>query len=294
MACSNTPAFSRAEHVRFIAKRSSVSQEQYIKMSATIFNRNVKRLHRTRAARLLPGHEALLQETAARLTEPFGETILPQFPIAVDLGCRLGYMAEALHSQAGVKTLIQMDVSAMLQNLSGLRVVGDEELLPLQENSVNLIISNATLHWVNDLPGCLIQIRHALKEQGLFTASLFGGETLKELRAAIMAVADEYGMTPRLSPLIEVKDAGSLLQRAGFHLPVTESDVITVKYKDAFALMRDLRAMGETNALIKRYPYFTPKRTLFAIAEAYQELFGDEHGHIPATFDVITLTGWKS
>src|SRR4030095_6212537 len=133
-------------------------------------------------------------------------------------------------------------------------LVADEEALPFAPWSFDLVISNLTLHWVNDLPGCLLQIRQILKPDGLFLAAILGGGTLAELRGALMEaeLAEAGGASPRISPFADVRDAGGLLQRAGFGLPVVDSDMLTVRYADILALMRDLRGMGETNAVLER------------------------------------------
>lgn len=168
-------------------------------------------------------------------------------------------------------------------------------MLPFKENSFDLIISALNLHWVNDLPGCLIQIRKMLKDKGLFLASIFGGNTLHELRTVMAEVETEYrnGLSPRVSPFVDTKDAAALLQRAGFKLPVVDADEIKTLYSGLGKLVEDLRGMGETNALLKR-PAPLTKRMVKDIEQNYRKKFGDVEGLIPATFNIITLTGWKS
>lgn len=166
--------------------------------------------------------------------------------------------------------------------------------MPFAENSFDLIASTLSLHWVNDLPGALVQIRRALKPDGLFLAAMLGGDTLIELRRAFLDAEAETtgGTSPRTSPVADVADAGSLLQRAGFALPVVDTDTLTVTYEDMFALMRDLRGMGEANAVAARSRTFLRRDTLFAAAARYHELYADEDGRIPATFQIIWMTGW--
>jgi NADH dehydrogenase [ubiquinone] 1 alpha subcomplex assembly factor 5 len=173
-------------------------------------------------------------------------------------------------------------------------VIGDEEFLPIKESSHDLIISCLGLHWTNDLPGAMIQCRLALKPDGLFLAAILGGETLKELRVActIAQMEREGGISPRMSPLAQVRDAGNLLTRAGFTLPGVDVDQYTVKYNNALELVEHLRTMGETNALFQRNPVLK-KETALATAAIYQSMFGLEDGSIPATFQVIYMTGWK-
>ncbi len=277
--------------------KSSLAAANVQTDSPLIFNRQSLRHHRDRAAALLPQHDFLIHESATRLAEQFEDIIAADFPLALDLGCRLGHLGQALNNKAGITTLIHSDLSPnMLAHNPSPKLAVDEEFLPFAPESLNLILSNLTLHWVNDLPGCLIQIYHALKKDGLFLASILGGNTLHELRTAIMEaeMANPAGIAPRLAPFVEVKDAGALLQRAGFALPVSNSESITVLYHNAYDLMRDLRAMGETNALITRNTHFTTRTTLQRIADTYQERFQNEEGLIPATFELITLTGWKN
>jgi SAM-dependent methyltransferase len=182
----------------------------------------------------------------------------------------------------------------MISRVQGAALVSDEEWLPFADQSLDLIISCLNLHWVNDLPGALTQIRRALKPDGLFLGALFGGETLKELRHALTEseLANEGGMSPRISPFTDVRDAGDLLQRAGFTLPLADLDTLTVSYPNALKLMTDLRGMGETNAVSERRKSFSRKETVMETARRYHELFADDEDRIPATFQVIYLTAW--
>ncbi|HEV8679560.1 MAG TPA: methyltransferase domain-containing protein, partial [Stellaceae bacterium] len=173
-------------------------------------------------------------------------------------------------------------------------VAADPELLPFRDASFDLIVSNLVLHWAADLPGALVQLRRALKPDGLLLAALFGGSTLAELRTALFEaeLAEEGGVSPRVSPSIELGDAAALLQRAGFALPVADSETITVTYPDLLALMRDLRGMGETNALAARRRSFLRRATLARAALIYAERFGADGRRIPATFEILFLCGW--
>jgi SAM-dependent methyltransferase len=157
------------------------------------------------------------------------------------------------------------------------------------------VLSNLSLHWVNDLPGALLQARRCLKPDGLFLCAMLGGDTLFELRDCLMAAEIELrdGASPRLSPFAQVRDAGALLQRAGFALPVTDSDTIAVTYQDAFRLMADWRGMGEAGAALTRPRGFTPRALFLRAAELYQERHGGADGRIAATFEVIYLHGWS-
>ncbi len=257
-----------------------------------LFDRAAVRRHRDRAAARIGEHDFLFREIANRLGDRLGD-FRRAFADALDLGCHGGALARALGDNVG--RLVQTDLSpAMLRRARGLRVAADEELLPFADASFDLVVSALSLHWVNDLPGALVQIRRLLRADGLLLAAMFGAGTLGELREALALgeSAEEGGASPRLSPFADVRDAGALLQRAGFALPVVDVDTITVSYPDAYALMRDLRGMGEANAVGERRKRFTRRATLTAAAAAYRERFGDSEGRVPATFQVLTLTAW--
>ncbi len=168
------------------------------------------------------------------------------------------------------------------------------ELLPLQPESLDLALSALAFQFVNDLPGVLAQIRRALKPDGLLLAAMVGGDSLTELRQSFAAAEAECegGVSPRVAPFADLRDIGSLLQRAGFALPVTDVDRVVVRYDSAFALMQDLRRMGATNILLERRRTPTRRATLLRMAQIYGERFADSDGRIRATFDVIWLSGW--
>ena len=260
-----------------------------------VFDRAAVRRHRDRAAAAgIEAHDFLLREVAARLAGRLDD-IRRRFPAALDLGCHGGVLARALEGRGGVERLVQTDLSpALVRRAEGPRVVADEEFLPFAAASFDLVASVLSLHWVNDLPGALVQIRRALKPDGLLLAAMLGGNTLGELREAFAAaeIAEEGGASPRLSPFTDARDAGALLQRAGFALPVVDVDAITVTYPDALALMRDLRGMGEANAVRERRAGFTRRATMMAAAAAYERRFAGADGRVPATFEVIYLTAW--
>jgi SAM-dependent methyltransferase len=262
-----------------------------------LFDRRLLRRRRDRAAANLAAHDFLFAEVAERLTERLDD-VTRKFPRALDLGCHGGALARVLGRRGGVETLVQCDLSPAMARAAASSgrpsLAADEEALPFAPRSFDLVMSVLSLHWVNDLPGALIQIRQALKPDGLFLGALLGGETLAELRAALMEaeLAEEAGASPRISPFAEVRDAGALLQRAGFALPVADVDTIPVTYPDALALMRDLRGMGESNALVERRRTPMRRATLARTAAIYAEKFGQADGRVPATFQVITLTAW--
>lgn len=174
------------------------------------------------------------------------------------------------------------------------QTIPDSEILMLNPKSHDLVIHAMCLHWANDPVGQLVQCRHALRDDGLLIAMLFGGQTLHELRACLAEAEAQItgGLSPRVLPMGEIRDLGGLLHRAGFALPVADSFIKTVRYRDAFHLMRDLRAMGEGNALTSRLKHATRRSVLFSAAQIYQDRFQDADGRIPATFEFICLTGW--
>jgi SAM-dependent methyltransferase len=258
------------------------------------FDRHAVRAHRDRAASRLPEHDFLFREVADRLTDRLAD-VTRKFPRALDLGCHGGEIAAALSGQGGVETLVQCDLSpAMARRAGGLALAADEEALPFGAHAFDLVLSNLSLHWVNDLPGALAQIRYCLKPDGLFLATLLAGETLNELRGSLIEaeLAVAGGVSPRVSPVADMRDLAGLLQRAGFALPVVDSDSIAVTYADPFRLMQDLRGMGETNAVAAR-SRSPSRRALFLEAAArYRDAHGDADGRVPATFQVVYLTAW--
>jgi SAM-dependent methyltransferase len=172
--------------------------------------------------------------------------------------------------------------------------VADEEALPFRDASLDLVVSALALQFVNDLPGTLVQIRRALKPDGLFLAALLGGETLTELRQAFAAAESdvEGGISPHVAPFADLRDLGALLQRAGFALPVTDTDRAVVRYDTVFGLMHDLRRMGATNALHDRRRTPLKRATLMRMAEIYMQRFADADGRVRATFEIVWLSGW--
>lgn len=262
---------------------------------AIIFNRKRVRQHRERAAARLGEHDFLLHEMASRLGDRLPD-VTRTFPLALDLGAHHGLLTRYIPPQSGITTWVQADMSLpMLGGCKGLRVVADEEFNPFAANTFDLAMSAASLHWVNDLPGALIQINRILKPDGLFLAMVPGGETLKELRQSFEHAEMQItgGISPRISPFIDVKDAGALLQRAGFVLPVTDSEILTVIYEHPIRLLHDLRGMGQANALMTSAKHATRRAVIFSALDYYQQHFADADGRVRATFEIVTLTGWK-
>ena len=184
--------------------------------------------------------------------------------------------------------------SVWKDRLPGARLVPDDEVLDLAEGAHDLVVHALALHWANDPVGQLVQARRALRPDGLFLGVLFGGRTLHELRASLAEaeIAVTGGLSPRVAPMGEIRDLGALLQRAGFALPVADGSALTVTYETPFHLMRDLRAMGEGNALAERHRHPAPRALFAEAARHYAAAFGREDGRIPASFEMIVLTGW--
>lgn len=263
-----------------------------------LFDRDLHRRRLTRAARGYAAADFLKRRAAEDIVDRLG-AVQREFPLAVDLGARTGVFAEALATQADVAAkigaLIEADLSpAMLAGRSGPRVALDEERLPFAEAALDLVTSSLALHWSNDLVGALIQIRRALKPDGLFIGAILGGATLTELRQALLQAESELapGVGPRVSPFADAYDGAALLQRAGFALPVSDVDRVTVRYAHPLKLLADLRAMGETNVLVERPRAPLTRPILHRAFEIYAQRFAEADGRIPATFEIITLTGW--
>ncbi len=257
-----------------------------------IFDRASVRRHRARAD-LSGEHGFLFRELAERLAERLGE-FDRNFANAALFGDRAGLLQVALDS-TGVKNLRGVHSLFTVADEISESVAGyDDDALNLGVAKLDLVMSHLTLHWINDLPGVLLQINKALRPDGLFLSSMFGGETLTELRQALSIAEEEIegGVSPRVSPFIDIRDAGALLQRAGFALPLADIDTIVVTYEDIFSLMQDLRGMGETNAVHQRRKTFVRQETLMRAGEIYAQEFSDSDGRLRATFQTVFLTGW--
>lgn len=258
-----------------------------------IFDRPCWRMRRQRKASSFHRVDFLVREASERLADRLDD-LTHRFPLTLALGAHQGRVADAVVGRGGIAQLIQLDIASNMLSPLAPQLVADEEWLPFRAGVFDAVLSAFYLHWTNDLPGALIQLRHVLKPDGLFLAVIPGARTLQELRACLAdaELETEGGISPRVSPFVEVRDAGGLLQRAGFALPVIDSDLLTVTYPDALTLMHELRLMGETNALTARRRDFTRRTTLLRAAMLYQERYADAEGRIPATFELLTLTAW--
>lgn len=257
-----------------------------------LFDRRLLRTRRARAAASFADYDFLLREAAERLADRLDD-VNRHFPMALDLGCHHGVLREALGNRGGIEHLVEADVSESFRPA----LVCDEEFLPFADHSFDLILSAGSLHWVNDLPGALIQIRRALKPDGLFLAILPGANTLIELRNSLAHAYSTLGsgISPQVAPFVEVRDAGNLLQRAGFTLPVVDSDTTHVSYETMLHLMHDLRGMAETNMLHEQHRAVPPRALFPLAADYYQRHYADPHnpGRIRASMEFITLTAWS-
>ncbi|WP_417458412.1 methyltransferase domain-containing protein [Kordiimonas sp.] len=238
--------------------------------SPRLFDMQAVARNTLRGLRMGSSYDFLRREVADRMEDRLLD-INRQFDVVLDIGARFGK-----------------------RSAKEVALPHDDDVLDAERNSFDLVVSNLSMHWVNDLPGLMVQARHALKPDGLFMASLLGGDTLYELRHALIAAESELlgGANARVIPFADVRDLGSLLQRAGFALPVTDMDAITVTYEHPLKLMNELRGMGEANALVSRSRQFLRRDVLMRACEIYTEKYAFEDGRIPATFQVMYMTGW--
>jgi SAM-dependent methyltransferase len=258
-------------------------------MDPEVFDRGAVRRHRDRAARTVGGVAEVLRDAASRLLDRLDDTTR-QFTQALDVGGR-GVVAPLLRAR-GIEA-VSCDLSPAMAALNGgLAVAADEEFLPFAPASFDLVVASLSLHWVNDLPGALIQLRLALRPGGLLLASLPALGTLAELRQALTEAeaALTSGAAPRVSPFVDLRDCASLLQRAGFALPVADVEEMRLLYADPFALPHDLRAAGEANALRERDRH-APAQELFPAALA---ALPSKDGRVGVTLRVACMTGWAS
>src|SRR5215470_1284713 len=255
--------------------------------SPIIFDRLLQRRRRFRAA-AAPAN-FLLDHVAGELADRLS-VVLRRFDVGVDLGTPGDAVRMALRRLGAVGTIVGADIIARDKPF----VVVDEEALPFRDASLDLVVSGLALHFANDLPGVLTQIRRALKPDGLFVAAFLGGETLTELRQAFAEAESEMegGASPHVAPFADLRQLGALLQRAGFALPVTDVERLTVRYDSAFALMHDLRRMGATNTLVARRRLQLRRTTLMRMADIYARRFTDADGRVRATFDILWMSGW--
>jgi SAM-dependent methyltransferase len=260
--------------------------------SPVIVDRALLRARQRRALALGPS-TFLLDRVAEELADRLA-SVLRAFPCGLDLGTPTDAVRHMLARDGKVGSIIAANPLVTAEAGGGLAVAADAEALPFRDGALDLVVSGLALHFVNDLPGALVQIRRALKPDGLFVAALLGGDTLTELRQAFAAAEAEMedGISPRVLPFADLRELGSLLQRAGFALPVTDVDRVTVRYASPLALMHELRRMGATNPLLDRRRRPLRRASLARMLEIYAERFADPDGRIRATFEIVYLSGW--
>lgn len=251
-----------------------------------IFDRKQIARQRARSARYNGDADFLLRWSMNQIEERLS-VIRRTFPLCVQIGAR---GADISTTPFGIESVFKTDITAELNP----DIVCEDDFFPFAQHSLDLVVSALSLHTVNDLPGTLIQIRQSLKPDGLFASAILGGETLFELRQCLMDAELEItgGMSPRVAPFADKPQMGGLLQRAGFALPVVDSEIVTVTYETIVHLMHDLRLMGEGNAISERRKNFSTMRLFTRAGELYAERFADADGRIRASFEVIFLLGW--
>jgi len=217
------------------------------------------------------------------------------FPLVLNYGCHTGLLSQLMNELETMQCVISTDtVEECAQTAPRPATICDEELFPFANESFDLIVSALTLQWINDLPGTLRQIRNGLKPDGVFIAATLGSQSLCELRHCFLTAEEELygGASPRVAPFVDVKDLGHLLQRAGFNLPVTDRDVLPVRYANAMQLMQEIKKMGAGNNLTNRHKAPSSRALFERVNELYHENFSDSDGRITATFEIVFLMGW--
>ena len=261
-----------------------------------LFDYAQHRRNRARAAASFTEFDFLKSEGALRLADRI-ELVRRDFPLCLDFGCHDGVLSRHLKQTGKVGTVIQADPAfefARSAGANGPAIVSEAEQLPFAPAMFDAVFSCLSLHWIDDLPGLLTQMRALLKPDGLLLVSFLGGSTLVELRSALAEAESEIdgGISPRAVLMADIRDVGGLLGRAGLALPVADADRLTISYPDLFRLMADLRGMGEQNALQQRIRKPSSRQLFLRAAQIYQARYGRPDGSIPASFEIITLTGW--
>ncbi|XP_074485996.1 arginine-hydroxylase NDUFAF5, mitochondrial [Sebastes fasciatus] len=268
--------------------------------TVNVFNREMKKSQKNWAATLQDGHQYdyLRDEVGSRVADRVYD-IARTFPLALDIGGGKSHIAEHL-SKDFVERLFLTDVSEKTlkqrrkSEIPTACVLADEEFLPFKENTFDLVVSSLSLHWINDLPGALRQIHQVLKPDGVFIGAMVGGETLYELRCSLQLAETERegGFSPHVSPYTAVTDLGNLLGRSGFTMLTVDIDEVQVHYPGIIEVMTDLQGMGESNCAWNRR-LLLHRDTILAAAAIYKEMYGNEDGSIPATFEILYMIGWK-
>ncbi|XP_004634399.1 arginine-hydroxylase NDUFAF5, mitochondrial isoform X1 [Octodon degus] len=265
-----------------------------------IFDRSLKRKQKNWAAQQPEPtrFDYLREEVGSQIADRVYD-IARDFPLALDVGCGRGYIAQHLNKET-IGKFFQTDIAenalknSLETEIPTVSVLADEEFLPFQENTFDLVVSSLSLHWVNDLPRALEQIHYVLKPDGVFVGAMFGGDTLYELRCSLQLAETERegGFSPHISPFTAVNDLGHLLGRAGFNTLTVDTDEIQVNYPGMFELMEDLQGMGESNCSWNRKALLH-RDTMLAAAAVYREMYRNSDGSVPATYQIYHMIGWK-
>lgn len=240
-----------------------------------------------------PSSDFLMRHVADDLAERLG-TVERHFSRAATIFCLTSHAANAIARSGKAEQILRIEPDQRLLSSAYEGLVSPPETLPVDLEQIDLAVSLMTLHEVNDIPGLLAQIRRALRPDGLFLAAMAGAGTLLELRNSLIEAETELsgGISPRVIPFADVRDAGALLQRAGFALPVADTETLTVRYANMFDLIRDLRSMGAANALIERSRKPATRGLFLRAAEIYHERYSDPDGRVRATFNIVWMSGW--
>ncbi|XP_040285910.1 arginine-hydroxylase NDUFAF5, mitochondrial [Bufo bufo] len=278
-------------------RRASTSRTESV---FNVFDRSMKRRQKNWAASQANAQQYgyLREEVGERIVDRVFD-VTRTFPLALDIGSGRGYISPHLTKET-VERLVQADVceealkSCAASEIPTQNVIAEEEILPFKDNTFDLVVSSLSLHWVNDLPRAFQEIYRVLKNDGVFIGAMFGGETLYELRCSLQLaeIEREGGFSPHVSPFTAVNDLGNLMGRAGFSMLTVDTEEIRVHYPGMFELMKDLQGMGESNCAWNRR-CLLHRDSMLAAATIYQEMYGEEDGSVPATFQIYYMIGWK-
>ncbi len=258
-----------------------------------MFDRALLRQNRVRYAKHFQDFNFLYIEVANKIVESL-EFLNRDFDTVLEIGARDGYLSKQIGLKKKVKTIVQTEI-CNFGTVEGNKIIADDEFLPFKENSFDLIVSCLNFHHINLIPQFLLQVKSLLKPDGIFIASFFGEENLSELAHVVFETESEIygGISPRMSPTIEVKTAAHLMQKAGFVSPISDFEKIEVNYKNPLTLLKDLKMMGQGNVMNKRSRKFFTKEFLGKISDNYYKKYSDNEGGVKATFEIVTATGWK-
>ena len=264
-----------------------------------LFDPDLVARQRDRAAEGFDSVDFLKSAVTDRIIDRI-DMIRRDLPHVLEAGCHTGSLTSQLLAHPKISSVTAFDPSPHMAEITAKRcgievAVAPFERIPFEDQCFDAVISAFALHWSNDLPGTLIQLAGRLKSDGVLMVAMAGGETLLALRNCLASAESELtgGMAPRVSPMGDIRDMGALISRAGLTMPVADSDTLTVTYSNIFALMGELRAMGEGNAMTGRLRHPTSRQVFIRAATLYYEEYGDADGRLPVNFEIITLTGWS-